>query len=217
MFGERQARQQLVNFLDERERPREADAVLREVAAADMYALDTLFHRLWPHRPRAAREILTEAAKAGHILNVLTVLQPLTQGGRRDVLPPSALAATVWMLVSVFGLAVGLGLTYGPQAAAYAERFPPEIRYSGSLFPTRSARRWRLRTARRRLVVGVCRDLVVGQLVPAVGCLVTLIAVLAWGNGRPRIGRRSSPRAASKRRRGEHHRRGRRRSRSGRG
>ncbi|MEU6320700.1 hypothetical protein [Streptomyces sp. NPDC047009] len=80
--GERQARQQLVNFLDERERPHEADAVLREVAATDMYALDTLFHRLWPHRPRAAREILTEAAKAGHMLNVLTVLQPLTQGGR---------------------------------------------------------------------------------------------------------------------------------------
>ncbi|KAK1176680.1 hypothetical protein B7755_052185 [Streptomyces sp. NBS 14/10] len=80
--GERQARQQLVRFLDERERPHEADAVLREVAATDMYALNTLFHRLWPHRLRAAREVLTGAAKAGHILNVLIVLKPLTQGGR---------------------------------------------------------------------------------------------------------------------------------------
>ncbi|MFJ8028717.1 hypothetical protein [Streptomyces sp. NPDC096311] len=79
--GERQARQQLVDFLDDQERTHEADAVLREVAATDMYALNALFHRLWPHRPRAAREVLTEAAQAGHILNVLTVLRPLTQRG----------------------------------------------------------------------------------------------------------------------------------------
>ncbi|MEV5583430.1 hypothetical protein AB0L39_33340 [Streptomyces parvus] len=80
--GDRQARQRLVDFLDDQERPREADAVLREAAATDMYALNTLFHRLWPYRSRAAREVLTEAAKAGHILNVLTVLRPLTHWGR---------------------------------------------------------------------------------------------------------------------------------------
>ncbi|MFF3412149.1 hypothetical protein ACFYW8_39575 [Streptomyces sp. NPDC002742] len=80
--GDRQARQRLVSLLDEQERTHEAEAVLRAVSATDMYALSTLFHRLWPHRPRAAREVLTEAAQAGHILNVLTVLRPLTYGGR---------------------------------------------------------------------------------------------------------------------------------------
>ncbi|MYS47285.1 hypothetical protein GTY23_40160 [Streptomyces sp. SID5998] len=80
--GDRQARQRLVSLLDDQERTPEAEAVLREVAATDMYALNTLFHRLWPHRPQAARELLTEAAQAGHILHVLTVLRPLTYGGR---------------------------------------------------------------------------------------------------------------------------------------
>lgn len=44
------------------------------------------------------------------------------------------------MLLAVFGPAVGLGVTYGPQAAAYAELFPPEVRYSGSSLATRSGR-----------------------------------------------------------------------------
>ena len=38
------------------------------------------------------------------------------------------------MLLSVIVLAFGLGLTYGPQAAAYAELFPAAIRYSGVSF-----------------------------------------------------------------------------------
>jgi len=38
------------------------------------------------------------------------------------------------LLLAVVGLAVGLGLTYGPQAAAYAELFPAAIRYSGVSF-----------------------------------------------------------------------------------
>ncbi|HET8600185.1 MAG TPA: MFS transporter [Segeticoccus sp.] len=37
-----------------------------------------------------------------------------------------------FMLVSVLVMAVGLGLTYGPQAAAYAEMFPARVRYSGA-------------------------------------------------------------------------------------
>ncbi|MEU6071060.1 hypothetical protein ABZ864_43115 [Streptomyces sp. NPDC047082] len=80
--GDRQARSRLVSFLDGQERSQEADAVLRKAAVTDLDALNTLFHRLWPHDPRTAREILTEAAKAGHILHVLHVLRPLTYGGR---------------------------------------------------------------------------------------------------------------------------------------
>ncbi|PXY22739.1 MFS transporter [Prauserella muralis] len=38
------------------------------------------------------------------------------------------------MLLSVIVLAFGLGLTYGPQAATYAELFPSAIRYSGVSF-----------------------------------------------------------------------------------
>ncbi|MFE9868952.1 hypothetical protein ACFYPZ_41150 [Streptomyces sp. NPDC005506] len=80
--GDRQARQRLVSFLDDQERTHEAEAVLRAVSATDRYALNTLFHRLWPHRPRTARKVLTEAARPGHILHVLAVLRPLTYGGR---------------------------------------------------------------------------------------------------------------------------------------
>lgn len=36
------------------------------------------------------------------------------------------------MIVAVLGLAVGLGLSYGQQAATYAELFPAPIRYSGA-------------------------------------------------------------------------------------
>lgn len=38
------------------------------------------------------------------------------------------------MLLAVVVIAFGLGLTYGPQAAAYAELFPAAIRYSGVSF-----------------------------------------------------------------------------------
>ncbi|UJW30511.1 MHS family MFS transporter [Saccharothrix sp. AJ9571] len=38
------------------------------------------------------------------------------------------------MLLSVVVLAFGLGLTYGPQAATYAELFPASVRYSGVSF-----------------------------------------------------------------------------------
>jgi MFS family permease len=37
----------------------------------------------------------------------------------------------VLFFVGAMGLTIGLGLSYGPQAALYAELFPAEIRYSG--------------------------------------------------------------------------------------
>lgn len=86
------------------------------------------------------------------------------------------------MLVSVFGLAVGLGLTYGPQAAAYAELFPPEVRYSGSS----------LAYALGAVIGGGFAPLTAGWLLDQTGsslavsvymlsgCLVTLVAVLCW-------------------------------------
>ncbi|GLB66574.1 MFS transporter [Arthrobacter mangrovi] len=37
----------------------------------------------------------------------------------------------LWFTVSVLVLTIGLGLSYGPQAALYAEMFPANIRYSG--------------------------------------------------------------------------------------
>jgi MFS family permease len=50
-------------------------------------------------------------------------------------------AVPMWLLVdtrditlffvAAFGLTVGLGLSYGPQAALYAEMFPAKVRYSG--------------------------------------------------------------------------------------
>lgn len=36
-----------------------------------------------------------------------------------------------WYFVALFGLTVGLGLSYGPQSALYAEMFPARVRYSG--------------------------------------------------------------------------------------
>ena len=36
-----------------------------------------------------------------------------------------------WYFVALFVLTIGLGLSYGPQAAMYAEMFPADIRYSG--------------------------------------------------------------------------------------
>ncbi|WP_032404248.1 MFS transporter [Rhodococcoides fascians] len=89
------------------------------------------------------------------------------------------------MLVSVFGLAVGLGLTYGPQAAAYAELFPPEVRYSGSS----------LSYAVGAIVGGGFAPLIAGWLIERtntslsvsgymlLGCVLTLITVLFWKEG----------------------------------
>jgi MFS family permease len=40
-------------------------------------------------------------------------------------------ANLVWFTVGILVLTVGLGLSYGPQSALYAEMFPPQVRYSG--------------------------------------------------------------------------------------
>ena len=40
-------------------------------------------------------------------------------------------ANIVWFTISLLVLTVGLGLSYGPQAALYAEMFPAQVRYSG--------------------------------------------------------------------------------------
>jgi MFS family permease len=37
----------------------------------------------------------------------------------------------IWFAVALLVLAIGLGLSYGPQAALYAEMFPANVRYSG--------------------------------------------------------------------------------------
>jgi MFS family permease len=42
--------------------------------------------------------------------------------------------ATAWLLVAVIVLNVGLGATYGPQSALFAELFEPRYRYSGASF-----------------------------------------------------------------------------------
>jgi MFS family permease len=39
--------------------------------------------------------------------------------------------SVVLFFVAAFGLTIGLGLSYGPQAALYAELFPAKVRYSG--------------------------------------------------------------------------------------
>jgi MFS family permease len=39
--------------------------------------------------------------------------------------------STALFFIGALGLTIGLGLSYGPQAALYAELFPAEIRYSG--------------------------------------------------------------------------------------
>lgn len=87
-----------------------------------------------------------------------------------------------WMLVAVVGLSFGLGLTYGPQAAAYAELFPAEVRYSGSS----------LAYAVGAILGGGFAPLVATWLLERTGttvsvsvymalaCLATLAAVLAW-------------------------------------
>ncbi|PCC18320.1 MFS transporter [Brevibacterium aurantiacum] len=40
--------------------------------------------------------------------------------------------ANIWMYgIGIFVLTVGMGLSYGPMSAMYAEMFPPQVRYSG--------------------------------------------------------------------------------------
>jgi metabolite-proton symporter len=85
------------------------------------------------------------------------------------------------LLLAVVVLAFGLGLTYGPQAAAYAELFPTAIRYSGVSFAY----------AFGAVLGGGFAPLVATWLVGLTGtslsvsaymlvaCLVTLTAVLA--------------------------------------
>ncbi|WP_232665297.1 MFS transporter [Pseudonocardia sp. TRM90224] len=43
-------------------------------------------------------------------------------------------ASMVWMIVAVVLLTIGLGLSYGPQSALFAEMFEPQYRYSGASF-----------------------------------------------------------------------------------
>jgi MFS family permease len=40
-------------------------------------------------------------------------------------------ANIMWFTVAIFVLTIGLGLSYGPQSALYAEMFPANVRYSG--------------------------------------------------------------------------------------
>src|SRR3546814_16480131 len=40
-------------------------------------------------------------------------------------------ANIVWYFVALFVMTFGLGLSYGPQAALYAEMFPANVRYTG--------------------------------------------------------------------------------------
>jgi metabolite-proton symporter len=120
--------------------------------------------------------------------------------GRRRVYLVGTLLLLVWsfpffllldtaslpaMLLAVAVLGVGLGLTYGPQAAAYAELFPAPVRYSGASFAY----------AVGAVVGGGFAPLVAQALVGATGtslsvsvymvvvCLVTLAAVLALREG----------------------------------
>ncbi|GAA4943382.1 metabolite-proton symporter [Actinomycetospora succinea] len=94
-------------------------------------------------------------------------------------------ASLPWMLLAVVVLGVGLGLTYGPQAAAYAELFPAAVRYSGASFAY----------AVGAVLGGGFAPLVAQALIGATGtslsvsvymvivCLITLAAVLAMREG----------------------------------
>jgi metabolite-proton symporter len=94
-------------------------------------------------------------------------------------------ATLPWMLLAVAGLGIGLGLTYGPQAAAYAELFPAAVRYSGASFAY----------ALGAVLGGGFAPLIAQALLGATGtslsvslymvlvCLVTLAAVLAMREG----------------------------------
>jgi metabolite-proton symporter len=120
--------------------------------------------------------------------------------GRRRTYLVGTLALAVWtfpffllfdtksvplLLVAVVVLAFGLGLTYGPQAAAYAELFPTAIRYSGVSFAY----------AFGAVLGGGFAPLVATWLVGLTGtslsvsaymlaaCLITLAAVLALREG----------------------------------
>jgi metabolite-proton symporter len=120
--------------------------------------------------------------------------------GRRRVYLVGTIALLVWsfpffllldtaslplMLLAVAVLGVGLGLTYGPQAAAYAELFPVDVRYSGASFAY----------AIGAVLGGGFAPLIAQALIGATGtslsvsvymvvvCLITLAAVLAMREG----------------------------------
>ena len=120
--------------------------------------------------------------------------------GRRRVYLIGTIALLVWsfpffllldtaslplMLLAVAVLGVGLGLTYGPQAAAYAELFPVDVRYSGASFAY----------AIGAVLGGGFAPLIAQALIGATGtslsvsvymvvvCLITLAAVLAMREG----------------------------------
>jgi metabolite-proton symporter len=120
--------------------------------------------------------------------------------GRRRVYLIGTIALLVWsfpffllldtaslplMLLAVAVLGVGLGLTYGPQAAAYAELFPADVRYSGASFAY----------AIGAVLGGGFAPLIAQALIGATGtslsvsaymvvvCLITLAAVLAMREG----------------------------------
>ena len=120
--------------------------------------------------------------------------------GRRRVYLVGTIALLVWsfpffllldtaslplMLLAVAVLGVGLGLTYGPQAAAYAELFPADVRYSGASFAY----------AIGAVLGGGFAPLIAQALIGATGtslsvsvymvvvCLITLAAVLAMREG----------------------------------
>jgi metabolite-proton symporter len=120
--------------------------------------------------------------------------------GRRRVYLVGTIALLVWsfpffllldtaslplMLLAVVVLGVGLGLTYGPQAAAYAELFPADVRYSGASFAY----------AIGAVLGGGFAPLIAQALIGATGtslsvsvymvvvCLITLAAVLAMREG----------------------------------
>ena len=72
------------------------------------------------------------------------------------------------MIVAVIVLTIGLGATYGPQSALFAEMFEPRYRYSGASFLLRGrggARR-RLRAAGRHRPAELHRHVAVGVGVP---------------------------------------------------
>jgi MFS family permease len=96
-------------------------------------------------------------------------------------------ASVPWMLVAVVVLAFGLGLTYGPQAAAYAELFPASVRYSGASFAYAfgAILGGGFAPLLATYLIGVTGTSLSVSVYMVVVCLVTLAAVLALREGTP--------------------------------